>query len=251
MTEDGIGAQQQAAAYSIGLGQQQDQPQNRPPPFRIIGDRAALFKAFAQARAEFIPLDTNQTAEVQMKQGGQYTFDYADLASLQAATVPALSKYGLSIFQPWWQEDKGFVSLTILAHESGASMETEVFFIEDGNKQALGSALTYIQRYQWRSVCGISASKDDDDGNKSVGNKAIVTPRQSKPQQQFTPDPLMKEIAEKVRALRLSKSEGEALMKEAIKTVKHSDLLTAEEAAKFIVALTNEQARRDAKEKIK
>lgn len=225
----------------------------RPPPFRIVGDRSALFTALSKARAEFPSLDAGNTAKVEMKAGGSYTFDYADLAAIQAATVPALSKHGLVISQPWWQESDGFVLLTILAHESGASMETETYFVEDGNKQALGSALTYLQRYQWRSVCGISASKDDDDGNAAVGNRAVVTQRQTPPRQQtgLTPDPLMAEIAALARQLKLDKPEGEALTKKALGKVKSSDLLTAEEAGKLIVVMTDELARRDAAGKIK
>lgn len=226
-------------------------PASRPPPFRILGDRGALFTAFSKARAEFGSLNTNQTADVQMKAGGSYKFDYADLSSIQDATVPALAKYGLSIFQPWWQEADGYVLLTILAHESGASMETETFFREDGNKQALGSALTYLQRYQWRSVCGISASKDDDDGNQAVGNRAVVTQRQTPPKPQGIPEPLMAEITALAKHLNFDKAKGEAFMKAHLKFVKPLDVLTKEEAGRLIVEMTNELTARDAREKIK
>ncbi len=228
---------------------------HRPPPFRIVGDRAALFTALAKARAEFPSLDTSRTVEVETRAGPKYTFDYADLAASQAATVPALSKHGLVISQPWWQEGDGFVLLTILAHESGASMETETYFVEDGNKQALGSALTYLQRYQWRSVCGISASKDDDDGSQAVGNRAVVTPRQTPsripPTAGATPDPLMVEITDLARKLDFSKAQALVFMKEKCKLTKQVEFLTPEEAGRFIVAMTDELAHRDVKGKIK
>lgn len=224
----------------------------RPPPFRIEGDRALLFKALAAARAEFVPLDASQTAEVKNKEGKVlYSFDYADLSTLQAVTVPALSKHGLVIMQPWWDGGGGICLLTMLCHESGAYMSCEAW-VEGNDWQARSSGLTYAKRYAWGSILGISARKDDDDGNKAVGNQATITPRASRIQDTAgAPDPLLQEVAALSRQLGFDRKAGEAFMMQHLKFVKPTDKMTKEELGKLIVAMTNELTERDARGKIK
>jgi hypothetical protein len=169
-----------------------------PPPFRILGDRAKLFAALAKARAEFATLEASRTADVKGETSSgkafSYSFDYADLPTLQKATIPGLTSNGLNIIQTYWDIKGGHVMLTMLTHDSGASLEVEVFVPEQGNVQKMAGALSYHKRYQWGGICGIAASKDDDDGNAASGNTASIEDR--KPRPKPTPTPQVKPRAE-------------------------------------------------------
>lgn len=162
-----------------------DEPPEQPAPFRILGDRAKLFGALSKARGVFSELETSRTAkirgETQSGKAYEYGYDYADLGTLQDATVPALSANGLTIIQCYWDIKDGHVLLTILGHESGACLEVEVYIPPQKDVQKLGSAITYHKRYQWSALCGIAAKRDDDDGNSAVGNDAQTPSRQQKP----------------------------------------------------------------------
>jgi hypothetical protein len=241
-----------------------------PPAFKIEGDRKELFGALAKARAEFKSLEANQTADIEGKDGRRgYKFDYADLATLQEATTPALSKHGLCISQPWWSEGDGYVLLTILMHESGAFMSSETWFSRPPDWQKLGSALSYQQRYQWRSFLGISASKDDDDANGASGNgganyptparrqasvpSPAASPRPApaaakagpRPQGSIT-DAQLNDISEVAREMGWNRDRGEAFMKDAIGYVAELEALPKEDAQKLIAAMVAAQGQRGA-----
>lgn len=234
-------------------------PASLPPAaFRIEGDRAMLFGALAKARNEFKPLETNQTANVEKEGRKLYAFDYADLATLQEATTPALSKHGLCISQPWWSDGEGYVLLTILMHESGASMSAETWFPRPPDWQKLGSALSYQQRYQWRSFLGISASKDDDDANAAVGNSGTqIQPKQRnggasrapaaapRPAGSIT-DAQMHDIRELAGELKWGRPQGEKVMQEALGYVAELEALPKEDATKLIAAMVEAQKKASA-----
>lgn len=95
---------------------------------------------------------------------------YADLASLRAATIPALSEQGLCIVQyTGFDNNNNFGLFTRLAHDSGEFIEGFYPLPVDLSKpQAMGSALTYARRYGWGSIVG-EASEEDDDANAAEG----------------------------------------------------------------------------------
>lgn len=226
-------------------------PAAPPPAFRIEGDRAALFGALAKARPEFASLETNQTAEVEKDGRKLYSFDYADLATLQQATTGALSKHGLVLMQPWWSDGEGYVLMTMLAHASGASISTETWLPRQQDWQKLGSALSYLQRYQWRSILGISASKDDDDANAAVGNSGTQTRPRPAPQASRQPPPArptgaitdaqLRDIGDIAKELGLNKAKGESIMKEVCGFVAPLEELPKADAQKLLVALVDMQ----------
>lgn len=243
------------------MNEDHDQKPALPPAFRIEGDRAALFGALAKARKAFKQLTVNQTADV-VKEGKKlYDFDYADLESVQSATAPVLAECGLVITQPWWSDNEGFVSATILAHETGAMMVTETWFRHPGDWQKLGSALSYIERYQWKAILGISAKKDDDDGaaaSRGNGNgaPAAAPARQATRAPQAAAKPEVKrgtvtdaqlhDIVELAEELRWDGITGAAFMKETIGFSCKLESLNEPEAKKLIEAMVAQQAKQAA-----
>jgi hypothetical protein len=86
---------------------------------------------------------------------------YADLAAIREATLPALTKNGLSIVQATCLTAVGFVLFSRLMHKSGQWVEAE-YPITIGTPQSMGSQLTYGRRYLWSALTGVAADEDDD-----------------------------------------------------------------------------------------
>jgi len=147
---------------------------------------AALFLALAKAQGEFMPVLKDSTAKVAMKAGGQYTFDYAGLDVVIAATQPALTKYELALIQ--LPVEEGNALLTVLAHGPARIESTSPMFPWSG-PQEYGSAVTYAKRYARVSLLSVFPSGEDDDGAKAGGHKATITPRQAPPQVAARPAP--------------------------------------------------------------
>jgi len=94
---------------------------------------------------------------------------YADLASVMDACLPALNEAGIAVIQPFHHDEFGRYVKTILAHESGETLECAIPLIVGKNDmQGLGSAITYARRYGLMSMAGIAP--DDDDGNAAAAS---------------------------------------------------------------------------------
>lgn len=131
--------------------------------------RKTFDKAIAAAKAEVKPIIKN-------KQG--HNGKYADLAAIDEAITPILSKHGLHYRFRSTQTEKGISITCILSHDDGYFEETTLSGNPDvsGNKnaiQAIGSAATYLSRYTLRLAVGLSAT-DDDDGKASGAPETIM-----------------------------------------------------------------------------
>lgn len=149
----------------------------RPPApqhLRFVGEVGPLFEALAKAQAEFKTIVADSTATVEGKEGKRgYTFDYAGLDVVLAAVRPALTKHGLSFCQVF--SGLGEELHTILAF-GPARLEVTCGLPEWKGAQGLGSAVTYMKRYQLLGMLGVAPSEDDD-GNAADGNTANVQQR--------------------------------------------------------------------------
>lgn len=125
--------------------------------------RKAFDVAIARAKAE-IP--------VIQKTAKGHNNKYADLAAIARVVDPIIAKHGLSYRFRTTQTDK--ISVTcVLSHEAGHFEENTLVGKPDTGPgrneiQAIGSALTYLQRYSLVQALGLAASADDDDG-KAAG----------------------------------------------------------------------------------
>ena len=131
--------------------------------------------AFAKSQLAFKPIKKNRKVKVQTKQGGAYTFEYADLGAILDMARPILASNGIAVTQNARIQriDTGapyIVVDTMLIHESGQYIIYDPLeFAADGNIQANGGTITYLKRYALAAALGI-ATEEDDDGNAAANN---------------------------------------------------------------------------------
>ena len=98
---------------------------------------------------------------------------YADLHTVIDASMPYLTKYGLSVIQGnrFCTVTNGFYVTTMLLHASGQWIKSEVRMALGAKRDAhaIGAACTYGRRYGLAAMVGIA--QKDDDGNSLVTNK--------------------------------------------------------------------------------
>lgn len=128
--------------------------------------RVDFAASLAAARAEIPPIMKDATVDFASKNGRTH-YKHETLAGIAKVIDPILSRYGLS-YRFRTDQGQGGVRVTcIIAHASGHSEETSLACAPDGsgNKnpfQAVGSAVTYLQRYTLKAALGLSAEVDDD-----------------------------------------------------------------------------------------
>jgi len=141
-------------------------------------------KAYHRAMAEF---KSNSIEIIKDKKVSfnQTSYKYATLANVIEQICPVLAKYGLSV--SWQTKCDGAISVTCkITHVMGYSEETTLTADLDksGNKntiQAMGSTMSYLERYTVLALCGLSTTDQDDDGHGSADkNQAPPTPPQNK-----------------------------------------------------------------------
>jgi hypothetical protein len=129
--------------------------------------------AVADAKAEIPAITRNAT--------GHNSKRYADFAAIAKVVDPIIGKHGLSY--RFRTTQNGSIAVTcILSHKAGHSEETTLCGPADGsgNKnaiQAIGSTLTYLQRYSLVQMLGLAAAADDD--GKASGSGETVTQKQA------------------------------------------------------------------------
>lgn len=162
----------------------------------MTGDLAALFGALAKAQAAYGPIPKTRTVTVRSEKGS-YSFDYAPLDVVLGATIPALAANGLAFLQPLYDDGAGYVLRTVLAHSSGARIESVMpvpSTTADGKArleiQKVGAAITYIRRYSAVAMLGCVADEDDD--GAAEGTQAVAT-RAPMGKTQATPPPAVKQ----------------------------------------------------------
>lgn len=131
--------------------------------FEANQGRKAFDHAIAEAKAKLPSIVKNQTAN----RGNAGSYKYEDLAQIAAQIDPVLSQFGLSYrFRTETEGGKIKVSC-IVSHRDGYSEMTSLESMADtsGAKnaiQAMGSAVTYLQRYTLKAALGLAAARDDD-----------------------------------------------------------------------------------------
>lgn len=125
---------------------------------------APLFEALAKAQAEFGSVTA--TSRVTFK---NVDFKFAPLSEILGAVRPALNKYGLTLTQQTKHIPFGNVNgikvVTTLLHESGVSYDIEsvpVFYNVNDIKN-LGAQVTYLRRYEVKTLLGIEADSEELD----------------------------------------------------------------------------------------
>jgi len=145
--------------------------ENRPNRSESLNE---LFGALAKAQAEM------QVAE--LSSANQFFKSrYADFTTIVKASRPALTRNGLCVIQQILpSEGHGFLH-TVLGHASGQFIETQVEIRPlKTDVQSLGSYLTYLKRYSYSAIVGITTGDDDDDGESAMPRDKEVAKQPTK-----------------------------------------------------------------------
>jgi len=128
-------------------------------------------KAYHQAMAEFKenPPEIEKDKTVRYK---EVKYNHASLANVVSKITKALSQHGLSA--SWNTHQNGAVTVSCkITHVLGHSEETTLTAPADssGSKnsiQAIGSTVTYLQRYTLLSALGLATHDQDNDARGDV-----------------------------------------------------------------------------------
>lgn len=130
--------------------------------------RKAYYASMAAFKAEAPKILKNKAVGYDAKNGGVRTsYKHATLDHITDRISPVLSKHGLSA--SWRVAQNGQISVTTrIAHVLGHFEETTITAGADttGSKnsiQAVGSTITYLQRYGLLALTGLATADQDDD----------------------------------------------------------------------------------------
>lgn len=130
--------------------------------------KKAFDAAVSAAKAMIGPIVKNRDVDFVNKSNVRTNYKHEDFAEIARTVDPILGQHGLSYRFHTRQGDGGRITVTcILAHRDGHAEETGLSASPDesGNKnsiQAIGSTITYLQRYTLKAALGLAASNDDD-----------------------------------------------------------------------------------------
>lgn len=133
--------------------------------------RKAFNEAISEAKARVRPVVRNKQ--------GHNSKRYADFAAIASAVDPILADLGLSYRFRTEQGERINVTC-ILSHRDGHQETTTLSGPPDasGSKnaiQAIGSTLSYLQRYSLVQMLGLAATDDDDGKASGLGNSITDT----------------------------------------------------------------------------
>ena len=157
---------------------------------RAEEDRAAMRafnNAMSEAKGEIQPVLKTRDVDFQSSKPGasRTKYKYESFADVARAVDPVFSRHGLS-YRFRVAQAADVVKVTcIVSHSDGYSEENSPLEsrVDPGSTgmsmvQALGSALTYLQRYSLRSAIGLPAGVDDD-GRGAGGTSPKVSKQQA------------------------------------------------------------------------
>jgi len=135
-------------------------------------------KAYHEAMSNFKtnPPEIGKDKTVSFKAGGgQTSYSHASLANVTGKINRALSEHGLSAGWTTVQNEKGITVTCTITHKLGHSESTSLTAAPDtsGSKnaiQAIGSTVSYLERYTILALTGLATHDMDDDGKLGNGS---------------------------------------------------------------------------------
>lgn len=148
--------------------------------------RKAFDEAMADAKAKIPPIKKNRRVGYDSKkaEAGRTEYSHEDFAEIARVVNPILSSHGLTYRFRTDSPSDGPVSVTcIISHRMGYSEENTLSAPRDSsgsknNIQAVGSTVTYLQRYTLKAALGIAAENDDDGQGAGGADAQPVTDEQ-------------------------------------------------------------------------
>jgi len=144
-------------------------------------------KAYHDAMAGFKedPPEIEKDRKVKFQTSkGLTEYNHASLANVTQKINSSLSKHGLSAGWKVSQADKQITVTCTITHRLGHSESTSLSASPDdsGSKnpiQAVGSTISYLERYTLLALTGLATHEIDDDGKSSNGEPAYITTDQA------------------------------------------------------------------------
>lgn len=133
--------------------------------------KKAYHVAMANFKKEPIRIDKDKHVDFATSKG-RMKYDHASLANVLEKVTSKLSDHGLSV--SWTTKQNGYIIVTCkITHSLGHSEETSLQAEADssGSKnsiQAIGSTITYLQRYTLLSSLGLATADQDNDGSTAT-----------------------------------------------------------------------------------
>ena len=171
---------------------------------------------------------------------GKTSYRHASLGNVVGTITQALSDHDLSA--NWKTETNGKVRVTCtVSHVLGYSESTTIEAGADvsGGKnaiQAIGSTITYLQRYTLLAICGLATNEFEDDG-RSVG----TAPKNAPPNLQRLVIELKKNKAE------LRRVGADAFLNDAGKLIRKNDEITESVLQDWLLAMKEHLTRESVK----
>lgn len=138
--------------------------------------KKAYHKAMAAFKANPPKIDKDKTVSY-----GNTKYNHASLSNVTEKISAELSKHGLSA--SWTTKQNGKVDVTCkITHVQGHSEETTLSAPADGSGsknsiQAIGSTITYLERYTLLALTGL-ATYDQDDDTQAAGEVEYIDDKQ-------------------------------------------------------------------------
>lgn len=216
------------------------------PGFKLQSESIIeLTKALCKVQGRLKMLPANKTAKIETKVGRNFSYSYADLASVWEAIRRPLTENGFAVIQSCLPENRKTTVITTLAHESGEWVRSILSIPTTDDPQKIGSAMTYARRYALCGIVGVTVEGEDDDAISAIDRKKKESSTSSKQKEKQATDAQIRKIRWQINEFskwaKVDKKEIENKVKKATK-IEHlkREFLTLKKADKLIKWLDEE-----------
>lgn len=143
--------------------------------------KKAFTNAMAAFKADAPDISKDKTVGYKNKNTGELIgYTHASLGNVTKTISSALGNHGISSAWKTEQDGERVTVICIITHRDGYSESTQLTASADksGKKnaiQALGSTISYLERYTLLALTGCSTCDQDDDGQQSSGGNESAT----------------------------------------------------------------------------
>jgi ERF superfamily len=172
--QQGFGPEQLQQIMAMGIAVQEHEIK-----MRAHAAKEAFAADFARFKAEEIVKITKDKHVSYTGAKGQTDYDHATIGNVVKTITAAISKYGFSTAWRTAQEKTTITVTCVLRHRAGHTEEVSMSADADpsGGKnaiQAIGSAVTYLQRYTLLAITGCATSDQSDDDGRAASEQAAL-----------------------------------------------------------------------------
>lgn len=137
--------------------------------------RQEYTKAMAAFKQNQPSILKDKKVDFKTKSGDRIRYNHASLGNITKITATELGKHGLSAAWKTEQGKEGITVTCVITHSNGHFESTSLTATPDqtGKKndiQAVGSTITYLQRYTLLAILGLATADQDNDGRLNTSH---------------------------------------------------------------------------------